>query len=425
MRVVIQRLSYCALGLLLCGQAARADQLNAVELWAQIVQPTVQFTSTGARPPASSEVLHAMVHLAVYDAVVAIEGGSKPYGHPIDAPPHADVRTAVATAAYTVARARVDQTSTNLAGLDAQYQSYMQLLGADPATDRGAKVGAMAAAQILSMRADDGFNNVVLYSCSSNPPPIGEFTPNGGCGTQPVDVKLSQVKPYTLKHPEAFRPEGPNALTSEDYAKDFAETRDYGRATGSLRTPEQIDTALFWSENTYAQWNRNMINLAASRGLSVRETARLFAMAHTSAADAIIVGFTAKYSFRAWRPRTAIPLADQDGNPATAADPTFTPFLTVNHPEYPSAHGFWSTALSHAVAAFFGTRNFQWTIDSAVPNLTKPTRTFDNLKDLREEIDNARVWSGLHWRHSMHDGDELGRRVSRYVLEHQFKETHW
>jgi hypothetical protein len=148
-------------------------------------------------------------------------------------------------------------------------------------------------------------------------------------------------------------------------------------------------------------------------------------MAHTSAADAIIVGFTAKYSFRAWRPRTAIPLADQDGNPATAGDSTFVPFLTVNHPEYPSAHGFWSTALSHAVAAFFGTRNFQWTIDSAVPNLTKPTRTFDNLKALREEIDNARVWSGLHWRHSMHDGDELGRRVARYVLEHEFRETHW
>ena len=421
MRRLTHGLSLFVLGGLLCGQtAAHATALNAVELWAQIVQPAVQSSS---RPPASSEVLHAMVHLAVYDAVVAIEGGSKPYGRPIQAPPGADVRTAVATAAYLVSRARVDAAQTNLDYLDGQYRAYMQELRADPATDLGAKIGAQAAAQILALRADDGFSNVVLYACS-NPLPIGEFEPNGGCETQPVDVKLSQVKPYTLKHPDAFRPEGPDELTSEDYAEDFAETRDYGRDIGSVRTPEQTDIALFWSEHTYAQWNRNLINLAVTKRLDVRETARLFAMAHTASADAIIVGFSAKYFYRAWRPRKAIPLADLDGNPATIGDPSWKPFLSVNHPEYPSAHAFWSTALTQAVAAFFGTKRVRWTIDSKASGIIQQERTYDDVKALTREVDDARVWSGLHWRHSMRDGDEVGRRVATYVLRHYFRERH-
>src|SRR5574339_58909 len=144
-------------------------------------------------------------------------------------------------------------------------------------------------------------------------------------------------------------------------------------------------------------------------------------MVHCSTADSTIAGFAAKYYFVAWRPRTAIPLADLDGNPDTVGDPSWTPLLTVNHPEYPSAHGFWSTALTDAVAAFFGTQRVTWTINTsptAVPQLVQTHRTYTKLNDISDEIQDARVWSGLHWRNSMRDGERLGAKVARHVLEH-------
>jgi hypothetical protein len=166
--------------------------------------------------------------------------------------------------------------------------------------------------------------------------------------------------------------------------------------------------------------------LAVASGLNLSETARLFAMTFTAAADALIAGFEAKYFYRGWRPRTAIPRADTDGNSDTDADPTWTPLLTVNHPEYPSAHGFLSTAVTDAVSAFFGSDRMTWTIvtsKAAVPQIVRTERTYHNLNDITREIDDARVWAGLHWRNSMHDGDEIGRRVARHVVRHFFRPT--
>jgi hypothetical protein len=149
-------------------------------------------------------------------------------------------------------------------------------------------------------------------------------------------------------------------------------------------------------------------------------------MVHTAAADALIAGFEAKYFYTYWRPRTAIPRADTDGNPDTDADPTWTPLLQVNHPEYPSAHGFLSTAVIDAVSAFFGTNRVTWTIvtsQTAVPQLIQTERTYHDLNAITREIDDARVWAGLHWRHSMRDGDEIGRKIARHVVKHFFQAT--
>ena len=394
---------------------------NAVTDWATIVQPAIHNASV-PRPPASSQVLHAMVLLAVYDAVVAIEGGYQPYAAAITADPGADVRAAVATAAYLTARARVAVSQHTY--LDMQYANYLAGIPNGQAKSDGVEVGEAAATAMLTSRANDGFGNVVLYQCSSNPPPAGEFEPNGGCSTQPVDVKVAQIVPFTFSDPNQFRPDGPDPLTSNAYADDFIETRDYGRADSIFRSPEQTDIVHFWAEHTYVHWNRNLIGLAISRGLSLRDTARLFAMVHTAAADAIIAGFEAKYYYATWRPRTAIPRADTDGNPDTDADPTWIPLLTVNHPEYPSAHGFWSTAVTDVVASFFGTNKVTWTIvtpQSAVPQVIQTERTYYSLNALMREIDDARVWAGLHWRHSMRNGDQIGRKVASHVVRNFFR----
>src|SRR6266508_126926 len=264
---------------------------NVVTDWAEIIQPAViKINDQGPlRPPTSSEVLNTIIQLAMYDAAMAIERGYQPYAASISAPAGADVRAAVATAAYRTARARV--ASSQIPYLDTQYVAHMANIPDGQAKTDGIQVGESAAATMLGLRANDGFNNVVLYQCSSDPPPPGEFEPNGGCGTQPVDAKVGQVRPFTFADPSRFRPDGPDPLTSDAYTADFIEARDYGRATSTFRTPEQTDVAYFWSEHTFVHWNRNLIQLVGDYGLSMRETARLLAMVYTASADALIAGF--------------------------------------------------------------------------------------------------------------------------------------
>jgi hypothetical protein len=413
-------------GLAACGgsPAAQAGPAapNVVTEWASIIQPSIH-SANEPRPPGSAEVLHTIVHLAVYNAVVAIEGGYEPYKKAVKAPEGADVRAAVATAAYRTARGRV--APSQFSYLDEQYDSYMEGIPAGRAKIDGVEVGEAAAAGILALRARDGFANPVDYQCSATPPPAGEFEPDGGCGTQPGDAKIARVTPFTFSDQAQFRPDGPDALTSNKWVEDFNEVKDYGRVDSSIRTKEQTDLVYFWSEHGYVHWNRNLISLAIARDLDLIDTARLFAMAHTAAADASIAGFDAKYFFRTWRPRTAIPRAADDGNPKTEPDPTWKPLLTVNHPEYPSGHAFFSTALTDAVAKFFGTDKVEWAIDTnqaSVPQLVQTKRTYKSLRALMDDVEDARIWAGLHYRNSMTEGATIGSQIAKHVAKDYFRE---
>lgn len=399
---------------------------NAATDWSMIVQHAIH-NASAPRSAGTSEILHATVMLAMYDATVAVKGGYRPYASGIPATPGADLRAAVATAAYRTARARV--AGSQLPYLDQQYETYMATIPASFPRTQGVQVGELAAQAILDARANDNFGVVVPYECSSVPPAIGEFEPDAGCpagpgSPQPVDAKAGHIVPFTFSNAARFRPDGPDALTSADYAEDFEEASEYGRINSAVRTAEQTDIAYFWSENPYVHWNRNITALAVAKGLDLADTTRFFAMVHTAAADAIIAGFEAKYAFTFWRPRTAIPLADYDGNPHTVADPGWKPLLSVNHPEYPSGHGFWSTAVVDSVAAFFGTTRVTWTLETskaAVPLIVKTTRTYDDLNAMMREVGNARVWAGLHWRRSIRHGEQVGRHVAKHVTRNYFR----
>lgn len=407
------------------GGTGRPAPANPVIEWASIVQPAIH-SAAAPRSGGTSQILHTMMALAVYDAVVAIEGGYRPYAAAIDAPRGADVRAAVATAAYLAVRPRLVE--ARRAWLDEQYAAYMSAIPDSSSKADGARVGQQAAEALLALRADDGFDAPVRYACSDVPPPVGEFEPDNGCpGTdgqpQPVDVKVGGIRPFTLHDANRYRTSGPAPMRSRTYTRDFIETRDYGRRDSTVRTPEQTDIAYFWSEHPYQHWNRNLIRLAVARKLDERRAARFFAMVHTAASDAVIAGFAAKYHYRSWRPRTAIHLADVDGNPETDADTTWEPLLLVNHPEYPSGHGFWSTAVLGSVAAFFGTTRVSWTLDTskaAVPQLVVTERTYTNLVALLGQIGNARIWAGLHWRHAVEHGSLIGGRVAHHVAMHHF-----
>jgi hypothetical protein len=169
--------------------------------------------------------------------------------------------------------------------------------------------------------------------------------------------------------------------------------------------------------------HQGLTDLVISRALGIRDAARFLAMVYTAAADANIAGFEAKYFYRAWRPRTAIPRADTDGNPDTDADPSWRPLISVNHPEYPSAHSYSSTAITDTIGRFFGTNKVTWTLTASratIPQLVQTERTYYDLNALMREIYDARVWAGLHWRHSMMHGAQIGRKVSKYVTDNFF-----
>ena len=400
-------------------QAASAP--NVVTEWSRIVQPAIH-SPAEPRSQASSIVLHTLVQLAIYDAVMAAEGGFEPFQTKLDAPDGADVRAAVATAAHRTAKGRVAASQHGY--LDEKYSAFMAAIPEGKAKTDGVAAGEAAAAGILAARQNDNFSKTVPYSCSADPVPIGEFVPEAGCGTAPIDAKLAQVVPLTYTDPAQFRPPGPPPLTSEQWAQSFEETKTLGRKDSAVRTAEQTDVAYFWTEHAYVFWLRNLTDIATARNLSVRDTARFLAMTFASAHDGAIAGFAAKYHYRAWRPRTAIPQAEADGNAATAPDPAWTPLLSVNHPEYPSGHSFLVGAFTEALKTFFGTDQVQLTLTAsktAVTQLVKETRTYAGVADIVREVDNARIWGGLHYRHSMDDGEAQGAAVARHVLGAEFR----
>ena len=227
------------------------------------------------------------------------------------------------------------------------------------------------------------------------------------------------IRPLALRSASQFRPDGPNALTSQEYTEDFQQVKEMGRFDSAARTQEQTTLALFWTDHDLRQWNDGMLNLATARGLDLVQTARMLAMAHVSGGDAMIGCFDAKYAYWFWRPYQAIPGAGTDGNPATEPDATWRPLRpTPNFPEYPSAHACHSSAMAAALQAFFGTDNISFSLDSRI---TGTTRQYDHFHDVVTEVNRARVLAGFHFRNSDEEGANLGRHVGRYVVDNFFK----
>jgi hypothetical protein len=378
----------------------------------------------GNKFPGEAAVYMGIVHVAIYDAVVAIEGGYKPYTPTPTAPADSSPEAAIATAAYVTLTGLQPQLGASQTILDGDYTNYMNAINQDAAAiARGTAVGRQAADAVLALRANDG------RGCSTTLKDLGQ--PAAGPGvwqpnqTGPVlGLCLPGMRPLALQSASQFRPDGPNSLTSEEYADDFNQVKDLGRLDSTSRTTGQTDEARFWTDHDIRQWNDGMLRLAAASGLDLVQTARMLAMAHVAGGDAMIACFDAKYHYWFWRPYQAIQHADIDGNPDTVADLNWQPLgATPNFPEYPSAHACHSTAVVEALDAFFGTDKIAFTLDSRAPGLTETarTRTYDRLHDIVKDVDWARVLVGFHFRNSDLQGSALGRKVGRYVVDHYFE----
>jgi hypothetical protein len=270
------------------------------------------------------------------------------------------------------------------------------------------ELGQSVAAAVLAWRAGDGLGNTVPYVQA--PPGPGVWEPT--LPTPPVDIALTQVRPLALRYRAQFRPDGPDALTSKRYARDVAEVASLGRKDSTTRTAAQTETAMFWSEQTAQQWSRTLLQLASDRHLSLSGAAQMLALVHVSAGDSVIACWDAKFHYRSWRPVHAIQRADTDGNPRTHADPTWQSLLNVNHPEYPSGHACFTAGATTALQSYFHTDKLRVTVTSLVTNTT---RTYPTLSAIRQDVREARILSGLHFRHSMLDGDQLGTQVGTWI----------
>ena len=229
-----------------------------------------------------------------------------------------------------------------------------------------------------------------------------------------------------LESSSQFRTAGPNALTSAAYTADFNEVKALGGdgvATTSTRTPDQTHNAIFWQSagGPALLWSGVARNLAEdpAHALDLADTARLLAMMNLGGADASINCWNDKYHFDFWRPWHAIRQADRDGNPATAADPSWTPLLTAPYPEHPSGHMCLDGAHLRVLQMFFGTDTMHFDVTSS--QFPGQPRSFDSFSAPLEEITDARVWAGLHFRTADVQGQHLGINVAEYMADHYFQ----
>lgn len=392
--------------------AIASTGVNPVSYWNDIAGKTVNATSATTSTPEEQRTNYAAdvatVQLAVYDATCAIDGRYKPYAiTPTTPAAGASMDAAVAAAAYGVLHALFPDRS---AAYQATYDAYVAAIPASDAKTRGIALGAEVAAGIVALRANDG-RAVALAPYVPGTAP-GQFR-----GVNPVNRFAPSQKPFALTGLAQFRPPAPPALDSDVYAVSFNETKAYGGAVSTVRTAAQLEAARFHTEPPGLLWTRNLQRFATSTA-DVAEAARLMAFIYVVHADASDACFEAKYFYQAWRPQSAIPLADTDGNAATDVDTTWTPVVpTPNHPEYPAAHSCASGSLGETLRLYYGTQKVSFTMDS---NVTGTTRGYATTSALPDEIESARVWGGMHFRFSTYAGAQLGVKVADWTWAHYF-----
>ena len=374
-------------------------------------------TASGASSAGGGNVYIAYEALAVYNAVVAIDGKYQPYKYSVSAPAGASADAAVVEAAYRVLAYLLPDRAIPLA---AAYTTSMAMIPDGQSKIDGQAVGLASAEDLIALRSGDGRGVPWPYSFPSSPVPgVWMLTPGA---TAPATPWIGQMRPFTFDDPAQYRPdEPPPALGSQTWADDYNLTKKLGSKDSIVRTPAQTEIGLFWTDNTTAQYGATLRLLAIQENLSLLETSRLMAMAYASMADSFIGCFNAKYYYSFWRPVTAIRNGDIDGNPATIPDPAWTPLaVTPAHPEYPAAHGCVTGGLSDALKAYFGTPNIPIAVSSSV---TGNTHHFTSVNELQKEVEYARIYAGFHYHHSLVQGFVLGHKVAHNVAANYFEPT--
>jgi hypothetical protein len=389
--------------------------------WIGVMNTTV--LAAGTAPNVTGRVV-ALVSVSVFDAVNGIEPRFRPLHVRPNAPQNASQRAAAIQAAYAIlmnlygATQGVTLTTRRNASLAA-----LALSEKPESIAAGVAWGQTVADAIWAWRLTDGFAPTPppffgVQSIAGTPNALGFWRPTPPANASGATPQIATMTPWALTRPSQFRLPPPLSLNSPEYVADFYEVKAMGIFSGSARTPDQSELALFWALNTPLAWNRIAAQLAAARGLSLTENAHLFAVLNVTLADAIIACWDTKYRYVFWRPVTAI----RTGLTPADADPTWQPWLdtltgTPAHPEYPSAHSTYSGSAAFILSAEFGEN----TAFSLTSEIGPGTRSFASFSDAIAEIVDARVFGGIHFRTSCLRGNMLGRAVADYVSRHAMR----
>jgi hypothetical protein len=391
--------------------APRLARANAVLEWNLIALAATDAAGQGPLPQIRTM---AIVHVSVHDAVNAITCDYQTYLS-IRCGDRGAPNAAAIGAAH---RALVGLLPAQASTLNAQRAASLKTYGLTEA-DPGVAFGAAVAERILARRATDGAAQAQFPYVAPGAGHPGVWVPVG-----PAPALLpgwGRVTPWILRSLSPFEPQGPPSLRSRRYAEDYNEVKELGSATSATRTAEQTEIARFWLASPTAIWNGVARLMIQARGEDLSSTARMFGLMYLASADASIVCWDAKYKFNFWRPITAIQLGDADDNAGTDGDPAWTPlFPTPPFPEYLSGHATNSSTMAEVLIRLFGDTS---TTQIVATSPTNPgfVRQWDRVREGVDEVIDARVFAGIHFRSADEDGDAVGRTVARFVVSHALR----
>lgn len=385
--------------------AFAASCLTAPRAYADVV---TEWTTTageiavaGKLPPGGAYRAMAVVQTSVYDSVNAITKRYPSVRAPVQAAAGASVEAAVAAANRATLSALVPGQQ---AATDKAYQAALAALPDGQAKTEGIAVGERAAAAILAMCAKDGYDALDSYRPYTKP---GLYVPTVG----PDLAHWPKRKPWLLASADQFRPGPPPSLTSALWARDYNEIKALGSKQSTQRTAEQTAIARFWEARVPTIYLPVVLSVATASGRELTRNARLLAIATQAMDDALIAVADAKYHYNFWRPITAIRNGDLDGNDATERDASWTPFIdTPMHPEYPCAHCIISASVATVLGAEVGDGTMP-TLRGTSPTAPGVTRSWTTIEAFIQEVANARIYDGVHYRNSAEVGTAMGRKV--------------
>jgi hypothetical protein len=406
-------LSMLMVGVVFGSAAVRAD---VVSDWDTIA---VNTAVANKQNPFAQARYAAIVQLAVFEAVNAITGEYQPYLGTITAPPGASADAAAIQAAYHVLNFYFGPSAT----LDAQYaNSVGQIPNGQPKID-GIATGDAAALAMISLRANDG----------SSPPqfkvpgPVvpGEWQATPSCSPAGgIAFQWQNVTPFGIQSASSFLLGPPPALTSNEYAKTYNEVITIGSVNSTERPQDRSNVALFYAAASPTQaFNQAAVQVAQQQGVSLSVNAHALALVNMAMSDSLVASFFNKYHYNFWRPETAIHAGDTDGNPKTEADPNYAPFITTPcFPSYPSNHGSAGNAAAEVLRRVYGEAGHSMTLtNSLVPTIILQ---YSSFKQITDDISDARVYGGIHFRTDQEAGADLGRAIGTAVYKNNLRSVH-
>lgn len=363
-------------------------------------------------PPFTAARFMTMAQLAVFEAVNAITGKYQPYLGTVSAPDGASPQAAAVMASYGVLTAFFPG-----ADLDARRDSSLASIPDGQAKSDGIAVGQAAAAAIIADRTGDGSAPPLVYLPTSMDPYEWQLTP--GC-TGGVFKHWPNVRPFAIESASQFRSEPPPELTSGVYAQDYNEVQTYGDINSPNRPQDRTDVARLYAVGPgHWTWNFILLQIASTRNDEITDTARVMAVMNMAINDAYISGFETKYVYRTWRPVTAIPRGDEDGNRRTTPS-AFTPLIsTPCFPGYPSNHGTGSGAARTVLVRAYG--RFKHSVDVFHPNAPGIVLHYTDLNAITDDVADARVYGGIHFRYDQEAGERQGHAVGQYVYNNSLQ----